>query len=519
MKVFTAKQIAEIDRCTLSSENITEYTLVKRVAKALSVWFKENISVNKRKIYLFAGSGNNGNDVIAMAANLGSRGFDCYLYVLNRDKSSSLRNELLEELYIYGSVYIKSIKSSLDIPSIEQNSIVIDGIFGTGLNRKVDGIHCDLINTINRSNSFVISIDVPSGLFSDKLNEDGTPVIVNADNTLTLEFPKLCMFYKENYCYIGKWFVVSVGLDLGIISRLSTPYKMIVADTIKPLLRVRDKYSHKGTYGHAFLIAGSFGMAGSAVLAARSALRSGVGLLTVHVPQKLYDVVQISVNEAICTLDASDYIISSCFGSGVYGSKETIGSYCDLDKYSAIAIGPGIGKAPDTVNAFKELLKYYDSPMVIDADAINILSSHKEMLKYVPEYSILTPHPKEFKRMVGDYINTEEAIQKQVDFSKENKVIVVLKGANTSISTPDGMLYFNSTGNPGMATAGSGDVLCGVLLGLLAQGYSPEASAIIGVYLHSLSGDIAADKLGQESLIAGDIIDNLGSAFLSVYKK
>jgi NAD(P)H-hydrate epimerase len=248
-------------------------------------------------------------------------------------------------------------------------------------------------------------------------------------------------------------------------------------------------------------------------------LRSGVGLLTVHVPQKLYDIIQISVNEAICTLDSSNHIITSCFGSGVYGSKETIGSHCDLDKYSAIAIGPGIGKAPDTVSAFKELLKFYDNPMVIDADAINILSSHKEMLKYVPEFSILTPHPKEFRRMVGDYANTEEAIEKQVNFSRDNRVIIVLKGANTSISTPDGMLYFNSTGNPGMATAGSGDVLCGVLLGLLAQGYTPEASAIIGVYLHSLSGDIAAEKLGQESLIAGDIIENLGGAFLKISQK
>jgi len=289
------------------------------------------------------------------------------------------------------------------------------------------------------------------------------------------------------------------------MSKLQIDYSIIDHTIIKSVLKKRDKFSHKGDYGHGLLIAGSYGMGGSAVLAARAALRSGLGLLSVHIPNKLYDILQISVPEAMCITDASDTIFSEA-------------NYNELNKYKAVAVGPGIGQAPETGLALAKLIENYDNPMVLDADALNIMAAHSDLFDSIPSNSILTPHPKEFSRIIGKYVSDQEAIKIQMELSIDKKVIIVLKGANTSVSTPDGKLWVNSAGNPGMATAGSGDVLSGILLGLLTQGYNPVQAAIAGVYIHSVAGDIAASIKGETSLIASDIVNYLGEAFISVTK-
>ncbi len=324
---------------------------------------------------------------------------------------------------------------------------------------------------------------------------------MQADFTLTFQFPKMSFFFAENEKYTGKWEVLPIGLHQQGIAETDSNLNYIEKDEIQQIIHKRSRFGHKGTYGHALLIAGSFGKMGAAVLASKACLRAGVGLLTTHVPHFGYQILQTAVPEAMASVDQHDSIFTE---------------FPDLSQFSAVGVGPGIDQKTNTKRALNELLEKSKLPLVIDADALNILAENKSWLEKLPENSILTPHPGEFKRLVGESENSYIRIQKQIDFSKNYKVVVVLKGAFTSVSTPEGKLYFNSTGNPGMATAGSGDVLTGIILGLLAQGISPENAALAGVYIHGLAGDLAVLKKSEYSLVAGDIVKFLGKAFLSL---
>jgi NAD(P)H-hydrate epimerase len=347
----------------------------------------------------------------------------------------------------------------------------------------------------------VVSIDIPSGLMGEDNTGNIPENIIQADFTLTFQFPKISFFFAENEKYIGSWEVLPIRLHPDGIAQTQTGFFLIEKEEIQQIVPVRSRFGHKGTYGHALLIAGSFGKMGAAVLASKACLRSGVGLLTTHVPHLGYPIIQTAVPEAMASVDQHDSIFTE---------------FPDLTQFSAVGVGPGIGLKSNTKKAFCELLEKSQVPMVIDADALNILSANKIWLEKIPANSILTPHPGEFKRLVGESGNSYIRIQKQIEFSKKYKVIVVLKGAFTSVSTPDGRLFFNSSGNPGMATAGSGDVLTGIVLGLLAQGISPENAALAGVYLHGLAGDLAILENSEYSLVSGDIVKFLGKAFLSL---
>ena len=498
MKIFTSHQIAIIDSFTIINEPVSESDLVKRAAKKLYEWLKTEIN-KKQQIFIFAGPGNNGNDAIALTSILAARDFNCNLFLIkNRTLKSVSRKELLGETYLFGSVHVKEIEVDSDIPEIPSDAIVVEGIFGTGLNRCAEGIYCPVIERINNSGARVISIDLPSGLFAE---ENATPeknAIIWANNTLTFEFPKLCMFFKESSQYIGKWKVLPIGLHNEIIEKTETNFFMLTEELISKGLKPREKFSHKGNFGHSLLIAGSYGMGGSAILAAKGAMRSGAGLLTVHIPKLLYEIIQISVPEAICSVDWSDSIFT-----GVE----------NIDNYNAIAVGPGLGKSPETVDGLRKLLKSNKKPMVIDADALNIIAAEKDLINLIPEGSVITPHPGEFARIAGETENSYEAVMKQLELSVKYKIVVVLKGAHTSVTTPDGEIFFNSTGNAGMATAGSGDVLTGVILALLSQGYSSKIAAVTGVFIHGLAGDIAVETTGENSLMASDIAASLGAAF------
>jgi NAD(P)H-hydrate epimerase len=270
---------------------------------------------------------------------------------------------------------------------------------------------------------------------------------------------------------------------------------------IKPMMHKRRKYDHKGTFGHALLIAGSYGKMGAAILTAKACLRSGVGLVHAHIPKAGYEIMQTAVPEAMLSMDRYDHYFSAL---------------PELDMYHAVGAGPGLGMEKQSQMALKLLIQECQQNMVFDADALNILAENKTWLPFLPQGTILTPHPKEFQRLAGHWKDDFEKLDILRNFCSKYHVYLVLKGAHTATCFPDGKIYFNSTGNPGMATAGSGDVLTGMITGLLAQGYTPGQAAVIGVFIHGLAGDLAMKEKGMESLIAGDIIEHLGRAFREV---
>lgn len=499
MKLFTCKQIARLDRLTMELEPIASIDLMERASFKVADWLIRNIEV-PRPVYLFAGPGNNGGDALAIARMLACSNLNCTVYlagfgrVLQGDPAINWKR--LEE---QNKVLLKKINSEDFIPEISSDTIVIDGLFGSGLNKPLEGLAAKIVQRINQSGATVISIDIPSGLFGEDNTSNNPSGIIRATHTLTFQFPKLSFLFPENAPFVGEWTVLPIGLHAEAINQTESKSYFLTKTFISGRIKKRGKFSHKGTYGHAFLIAGSYGKMGASVLASRACLRAGAGLLTCHIPQQGTEIMQISVPEAMISIDLSETVFSGL---------------PDLSAYSAIGTGPGLGKQPETQQALKALLQAKPGKLVLDADALNILSENKDWYSLLPEKAILTPHPKEFERLAGKSPNSVDRQQKQVQFSTSNKVIVVLKGAHTCITFPDGSIFFNSTGNPGMATAGSGDVLTGIILGLLAQSYSPEDAARIGVFLHGLAGDLAAAELGEYALVAGDIISHLGKAFL-----
>lgn len=501
MKLFTTKQIAALDKYTIENEPISDIDLMERASLQITNWLVQRFSTEQKMIF-FAGPGNNGGDALAIARQMADLDFFCEVYLIDLGRelkgSSAINRHRME---LQQKVKISTIKTVNDFPKLSETDIILDGLFGSGLTRPLEGLVAEIVQKINDCQNKVISIDIPSGLMGEDNSENNAENIIQAYFTLTFQFPKISFLFAENEKFVGEWEVLPIRLHPDGISQTETSYFFIEKEDIKHIIRKRSKFGHKGTYGHALLIAGSFGKMGAAVLASKSCLRSGVGLLTAQIPHLGYTIIQTAVPEAMASIDQHDY---------------TFTEFPDLSQFSAIGVGPGIGQKSNTKKALCELLEKSQVPLVIDADALNILAENKTWLEKLPPNSILTPHPGEFKRLVGEFSNSYENIQKQLEFSNRYKVIVVLKGAFSSISTPDGKLYFNSTGNPGMATAGSGDVLTGIILGLLAQGIQPEKAAVAGVFVHGLAGDLAAKMKSQISLVAGDLIEFLGKAFLTI---
>jgi ADP-dependent NAD(P)H-hydrate dehydratase / NAD(P)H-hydrate epimerase len=498
MKLFRSDQIKKIDESTINDEPVSSVNLMERAAGELLKWYLSNFE-RSRHIFIFTGPGNNGGDGLALARMLDANRYDVeviYLdfsvkttpdWVVNMDR---LRNET--------QVKITTLKDNDLLPNISAKDVIIDAIFGSGLARPVEGLAGEVIRYINSTGASVVSIDIPSGLFGEDNASNNFENIIRADFTLTFQFPKLSFLFAENAIYTGDWNVLPIGLSENAIRNTTSPYYFLEKKDISTLLKKRNKFDHKGSFGHGYLIAGSSNKTGTAVLGAGAALRSGIGLLTCHIPAGGVLSLQCSLPEAMVDPDRNERHFSE-FG--------------DTGLFSAGGIGPGIGVEPESQIAFYRFLTEFKKPLVIDADGLNILSVNKEWFPLIPNGTILTPHPKEFERLAGKTENSFQRLEKQIEFSMAYKCIIVVKGANTSVTTPDGMVFFNSTGNPGMATAGSGDVLTGILLSLLAQGYGSVNAAILGVYLHGLAGDIAAEELCYESIIASDIIKCLTKAF------
>lgn len=499
MKILRASQIRDLDRYTIDNEPIASIDLMERAAATFVDWFTNQFQDVKRPVIIFCGIGNNGGDGLAAARMLHKRFYEVSVYWCQiSDKTSDDFDANLKRLPPRNAIPLHKIQKNDGLPELPAQAIIIDAIFGSGLNRPVEGYWAELLEHLNGQSATRVAIDIPSGVFADQYTQSTS---FHADFTLSFQLPKLAFFFPENNRRVGQWIVRSIGLDESFIEQTETPFHYLDETTVKPLLQSRHRYDHKGTYGHALLMMGSIGSVGASILAARACYRSGAGLVTVHAPKCAYEILQISIPEAMVSIDQHKFFLSQV---------------PDLERYAAVGVGCGIGQRQTTVDTVRELMKKCDKPMVIDADAINILGQQKDAFDLIPEGSILTPHPKEFERLFGKTGNSFEENELQRKRAQELGVYIVLKRAHTAIAFPDGSCYFNATGNPGMGTGGSGDVLTGILTGLLAQGYSSGSAARLGVYLHGLAGDLAAADLEQEAVIAGDLVQYLGKAFLKL---
>ncbi len=500
IKILPVDKIREADAYTIKNEPIPSIDLMERAVNACFEWLRPFLK-KESHVKIICGPGNNGGDGLALARMLLEDSIKVSVVILHfTEKYSHDFKENLERLQKYEDLQMLKIDTVNDLPEIEDEDIIVDAIFGSGLSKPIEGFVADVIYKMNESDAVHLSIDIPSGLFADKPSAGNA--IVKADYTLSFEFPKEAFLYPENESYVGDWHILSIGLHEDFIDEVEVDKYFITAKSAMELLKTRSVFDHKGKFGHALLIAGSTGSMGASVLASKACLRSGVGLLTTHIPFKGNDILQTAVPEAMLSLDRFENYFSEV---------------PELSAYNAIGIGPGLGMEEQSRNAMKVLIQNAGVPLVFDADALNILAENKTWLGFLPPNCILTPHPKEFERLAGKADNSYERIQLLKDFSIKHQVFTVLKGAHTIICTPKGRCFYNSTGNPGMATAGSGDVLTGIILGLLAQGYSSVEATILGVFVHGLAGDLALDKKGHESLIAGDIVEFLGKAFRKIY--
>jgi hydroxyethylthiazole kinase-like uncharacterized protein yjeF len=498
MKIFSSEQIKQIDETTIRNEPVHSIDLMERAAGKLADWYIGRFE-RSQPLIIVAGPGNNGGDGLALARLLSKEGYEPEVrYIKFTSKQSEEWKINSDRLRKETKVPFITISRIEQFKEITPGTIIIDAIFGSGLSRPADGLASEVIRKINSSGSAVVAVDIPSGLFCGDNSSNDPDTIIRADYTLTFQFPKLSFMFPENEKFTGCWFILPIGLDKKVIDNTETPFIYAEPGQVKALLKNRRRFDHKGSFGHGLLIGGSYGKMGAVVLGARAAMRTGIGLVTCHIPSCGDQILQGSVPEAMAEHDKSEKFISEIINTG---------------RFDAAGIGPGIGTLNETSIALHRFLQEFKKPLVIDADALNILSENKSWFELLTPGTVITPHPKEFERLAGKTSSGYERLQRQIEFSAKHNCIVVLKGANTSISVPDGRVWFNSTGNPGMATAGSGDLLTGMILSLLAQGYNPENSAVIAVYLHGLAGDITAEKSCYESVIASDIVENIGEAF------
>jgi NAD(P)H-hydrate epimerase len=489
MKIFPADQIRLWDQYTIQHEPITSVELMDRASGVFTSWLINGYPDTGRPVCIAVGPGNNGGDGLAVARMLHRAFYDVKVWICTFDAQPS------DDFKIQRAALPEDVALIEGVSEIEPEALIIDALFGSGLNRPLDGSRAEVIRMLNALPNEMVSIDLPSGLFADRHT---TGPCIEADRTFSFETPKLAFFFPENAPRVGAWSFGSIGLSQDFSVHTDTPWHYMTPGEARSLVQVRPVFSHKGIYGHALLLAGSYGKMGAAVLAARACVRSGVGLLTVHGPRCGYEIIQTAVPEAMYLADPEQDFWSAAVEPSLY---------------TAIGVGPGIGTAAATAQALAFLLKQTTRPMVLDADALNLLAVHPDWWQHVPENSILTPHPKEFERLFGpssdDYARHDLLRNQAI----RHRVCIVLKGAFSAVASPDGSVYFNSTGNPGMATGGSGDVLTGILTGLLAQGYAPCKACRLGVYLHGLAGDLAAAAESEPGMTAGDIVEYLGKAW------
>lgn len=497
MEVLTVQEVKAWDQYTIKNEPVASIDLMERAAMQCFIWIeKQNWSGSLFKI--FCAKGNNGGDGLALSRMLIEKGYKVLVYIIEFGKAGTedfqANLQRLHEL----SVEINFIQGREHLPVISSNDVIIDALFGTGLNKPLTELYSETVAHMNQSGAVIISIDLPSGLFADQSSKGNT--IVKATYTLSFQCYKPGLLIQENAPYFGKVIILDIHLHTGYKNTINPAFHYTDEAIIKEIFKKRNPFAHKGTYGHALLIAGGYGKMGAAVMSAKACLHSGTGLLSCHIPGCGYTIMQTAIPEAMVMTDTQEKMVTEL-------PNET-------DRYAAIGIGPGIGTSGETQNLLRYLIKRYHHHLVIDADGLNCLANMKDEIVKLPANTILTPHPKEFDRIFGDHENDFDRCHTAQKKARELNCIIVLKSHHTQISTPGGKTYFNSTGNAGMAKGGSGDVLTGIITGLVAQNYDPVNAAILGVYLHGLAGDLAAVDLSQEAMVPTDIIQYLSKAFL-----
>lgn len=500
MKIFETEKIRSADEFTIKSEPVSSILLMERAAIACVNWISLYCK-NHTKFAVFCGNGNNGGDGFAIARLLYLKGFDVDVFINQSNKKfSDNTQQNYKRLKEISGVFIKDY-NEIEKYNFDEKTIIIDALFGTGLSRKLEGIYKKLIVSLNSKNSLKISIDIPSGMFGDKLNE-ADDIIFKTDFTLTFQFWKKAFLHPETGRFTGKVIVLDIELSKEFIDKTSTDDFVIDDDEILKIFKPRESFTHKGTYGKTIIVAGSYGKIGAAVLATKSALKVGSGLTFVHSPACGYEILQTSVPEAM-------------FISGGEKCIENI----EIQKDSTYGIGSGLGTEPLTEKALLHFLKQASESLVLDADALNIISKSKENLKLIPKNSIITPHPKEFERLFGKTENSFERLNLAKIKSEELNIYIVLKDHHTQVVTPNGQIFYNITGNSGLSKGGSGDILTGIITSLLAQKYSEYEAAVFGVWLHGKAADFAAEKISKEAMQPTDVIDELGRVFLELNKK
>lgn len=494
MKLFNSNQIRQWDNFTIENEPVSSIDLMERASTTFVQWFIQKFN-STQPVYIFCGLGNNGGDGLVIARLLLQAGYAVKIFVLRYSHRTS--SDFHQNYVRLKSVAdVESIHSEQDYPIIPENVVVLDAIFGSGLNKPLEGLCADFVYYLNRQQAVVVSVDIPSGLFADQAGSG--VLVVKAHYTVSFQIPKLAFLLPQNTAFVGEWLVLPIGLHPDFEAQTDSDWYLIDKRMAQALYRPRKPFAHKGDFGRALLCLGSYGKMGAAVLAARACLRAGVGLLSLYVPACGYAILQTAVPEAMVMTDESENYLENS---------------PSLAHYHTVAIGCGIDTKNKTQRFLQKVLRNLQKPCVLDADALNIIAENPSFKAIIPPFSILTPHLKEFERLTHPAKDDFERLQLLQEFAQNYQVYVVLKGRYSTLATPDGKLFFNTSGNPGMATGGSGDVLTGILTGLLAQGYAPEEACVLGVYLHGLAGDLASEQVGQEALIASDIINHLGEAF------
>ncbi len=500
IKIFSADQIREADKCTISKEPVSSTDLMERAASRCTEWILSNFPPGI-SFLIVCGNGNNGGDGLAIARQLFNAGKEVQVilpaYLQNPSPDFLINRDRINH---FDPSDIITLDEQNKLPEIKPSTVVIEALYGSGLNRKIEGKTAELIRQLNDLKNPVIAIDIPAGLFGSNSTNVNNPII-KATYTLTFQYPKLSFMFPEYAVFTGDWTVLDIDLDANFARDTAATSFLLEEEDIRQLLHKRSPFSHKGMFGHALLLAGSVGKAGAAVLSAQGCLRSGAGLLTVRLAEKLVNIIQTAVPEAMVSVDEEPAFISTPLKPA---------------DYSVVGMGPGLGNDKATGNVIKRIIQDFDLPLVIDADAINIVAENPTWLNFLKPGCIFTPHIGEFRRLVGNYPDPFDRMKAQLDFVKKYNCYLLLKGKFSAFASPDGTIVFNPTGNPGMATGGSGDVLTGIITGLLSQGYSSWQSGAIGMYLHGLAGDLGAFDLSENSLLAGDLISYLPAAFKQV---
>lgn len=509
MKILSSEAIRELDMATCHAQGISTIDLMERAASAVSVEVMSRF-LPSRRIVVMAGPGNNGGDALAVARILYEQGYkNLEIYLFNvGGKLSHDCNEERNRIITIDGINFTEVNKEFNPPILGENDVVIDGLFGSGLKKQLTGGFVSVAKYINESRAYVISIDIPSGLYGE-WNEWSSQALrsqmIHADLTLAFQVPRLTFFFEENYEIIGEWKLLDIDLDEAKMKDLETQFYLLERRNIRPLLKVRHPFTGKRDYGSTLFFAGSTGLTGAAILCARAALKSGAGLATVHGPRAALNILQIAAPEVMFEPDRNEHFITDM--SVHHG-------------HQVVVAGPGMGTHEQTVSALEGLLKNVPNMLLLDADALNCIAKRPALLTMLPSNkTVITPHIGEFDRLFGAHSSSEDRLRTAIEMAHRYKIVIVLKGHHTMVVRPTGRVYINSTGNPGMATAGSGDVLSGVIAAFLAQGYSPEQAATIGVYVHGLGGDLAVDELGIFGITASDIADHVGRAIKLVMER